>query len=123
MFAISGLGITLFLGGWLAPLPFLTWIPSWIWFFGKLLAIVVGFIWVRGTLPRLRMDQLMNFAWKFMLPMALVVVVAAGAWRFLPQGVTRWLISIAFLAGAYVLLARGVESRNKIAKRTYRFAE
>jgi NADH-quinone oxidoreductase subunit H len=69
------------------------------------------------------MDQLMNFAWKFMLPMALVVVFAAGAWRFLPQGLTRWLISIAFLAGAYVLLARGVESRNKIAKRTYRFAE
>jgi hypothetical protein len=93
MFAISGLGITLFLGGWSAPLPFLTWVPSWIWFFAKLLGLIIGFIWVRGTLPRLRMDQLMNFAWKFMLPMALVVVVSAGAWRFLPQGVTRWLVS------------------------------
>ncbi|HTZ58768.1 MAG TPA: NADH-quinone oxidoreductase subunit NuoH [Acidobacteriaceae bacterium] len=123
MFAISGLGITLFLGGWCAPLPFLTWVPSWIWFFVKLLALIVGFIWVRGTLPRLRMDQLMNFAWKFMLPMALVVLVAAGAWRFLPEGVTRWLISLIFLAVAYVLLARGAASRNKIAKRTYRFAE
>src|ERR1700685_1303311 len=123
MFAISGLGITLFLGGWSAPLPFLTWVPSWIWFFAKLLGLIVGFIWVRGTLPRLRMDQLMNFAWKFMLPMALVVVVSAGAWRFLPQGVIRWLVSVAFIAVAYVLLARGVETRNKIAKRTYRFAE
>jgi NADH-quinone oxidoreductase subunit H len=66
---------------------------------------------------------LMNFAWKFMLPMALVVVVSAGAWRFLPQGVIRWLVSVVFIAGAYVLLARGVETRNKIAKRTYRFAE
>ena len=72
MFAISGLAITLFLGGWAAPLPFLTWIPSWIWFFAKLLALISVFIWMRGTLPRLRMDQLMNFAWKFMLPMALV---------------------------------------------------
>ena len=123
MFAISGLGITLFLGGWSAPLPWLTFIPSWAWFFAKLLGLVVGFIWVRGTLPRLRMDQLMNFAWKFMLPMALVVVVSAGAWRFMPQGVTRWLISTAFLSVAYVWLAHGVESRNKIAKRTYRFAE
>ena len=123
MFAISGLGIALFLGGWLSPLPFLTWVPSWIWFFLKLLALIVGFIWVRGTLPRMRMDQLMNFAWKFMLPMALVVVVAAGAWRFLPHGIIRWLVCTAFIAGAYVLLARGVESGGKIAKRTYRFAE
>jgi NADH-quinone oxidoreductase subunit H len=123
MFAISGLGITLFLGGWGAPLPFLTWVPSWIWFFTKLLGLIIGFIWVRGTLPRLRMDQLMNFAWKFMLPMALVVVVSAGAWRFLPQGATRWLVSTLLLAVAYALLARGVETRNKIAKRTYRFAE
>src|ERR1700677_4602968 len=123
MFAISGLGITLFLGGWSAPLPFLTWVPSWIWFFAKLLGLIVGFIWVRGTLPRLRMDQLMNFAWKFMLPMALVVVVSAGAWRFLPQGVIRWLVSIVFIAVAHILLARGVETRNRIAKRTYRFAE
>jgi NADH-quinone oxidoreductase subunit H len=123
MFAISGLGITLFLGGWSAPLSFLTWVPSWTWFFAKLLGLIVGFIWVRGTLPRLRMDQLMNFAWKFMLPMALVVVVSAGAWRFLPHGVTRWLVSSVFIVVSYALLARGVGTRNKIARRIYRFAE
>ena len=66
MFAISGLAITLFLGGWHAPLSFMAWVPSYLWFFGKLLALIALFIWVRGTLPRLRMDQLMNFAWKFM---------------------------------------------------------
>src|SRR6202522_3339396 len=60
MFAISGLGITLFLGGWSAPFSFLTWVPSYLWFFAKLLAMIVVFIWVRGTLPRLRMDQLMR---------------------------------------------------------------
>src|ERR1700755_3548433 len=91
MFAASGLAITLFLGGWHAPFPFLEWIPSYVWFFGKLLALIAMFIWVRGTLPRLRMDQLMNFAWKFMLPMALLNLVTAGGWHFLPQGVLRWL--------------------------------
>ncbi len=57
-------------------------IPSWIWFFAKLLVLIAVFIWVRGTLPRLRMDQLMNFAWKFMLPMALINIVAAGGLAF-----------------------------------------
>jgi NADH-quinone oxidoreductase subunit H len=83
MFAICGLGITLFLGGWTAPFSFLTWIPSYVWFLAKLLAIVFLFIWIRGTLPRLRMDQLMNFAWKFMLPLALINIVAAGIWHFM----------------------------------------
>ena len=132
MFAVSGLGITLFLGGWSAPFSFLTWIPSWIWFFTKLLALIVGFIWIRGTVPRLRMDQLMNFAWKFMLPMTLVVIFAAAVWRFLPHGVAgsaaaglvvRWLVCALLVAGPYVLLARGLERGRKIEKRTYRYAE
>jgi len=132
IFAVSGLGITLFLGGWSAPFSFLTWIPSWIWFFTKLLALIVGFIWIRGTVPRLRMDQLMNFAWKFMLPMTLVVIFAAAVWRFLPHGVAgsaaaglvvRWLVCALVVAGPYVLLARGLERGRKIEKRTYRYAE
>ena len=132
MFAVSGLGITLFLGGWSSPFSFLTWIPSWIWFFGKLLAFIAAFIWVRGTLPRLRMDQLMNFAWKFMLPMTLVVIFAAGLWRFLPVGldgsaalghVVRWLVCALVVIGPYVVLARTLERGRKIEKRTYRFAE
>jgi NADH-quinone oxidoreductase subunit H len=123
MFAISGLGITLFLGGWAAPFSFLTWVPSWIWFFAKLLALIAVFIWVRGTLPRLRMDQLMNFAWKFMLPMALVVILSAGVWRFLPGGVLRWVICAAPIVVLYVLLGRSLTSGQKLEKRTYRFAE
>src|SRR5881296_1552039 len=101
MFAISGLAITLFLGGWQAPFAFLTWVPSYVWFFGKLLALIAVFIWVRGTQPRLRMDQLMNFAWKFMLPMALVNLVAAGLWRFLPAGFGRWAVCSAMLIVPY----------------------
>jgi NADH-quinone oxidoreductase subunit H len=123
MFAISGLGITLFLGGWVAPLSFLTWVPSYLWFFAKLLAMIVVFIWVRGTLPRLRMDQLMNFAWKFMLPMALLNLVTAGVWRFLPEGVLRWILCSLMVVVPYVLLGRGLMQGWKLEKRVYRFAE
>jgi NADH-quinone oxidoreductase subunit H len=132
MFAVSGLGITLFLGGWSSPVSFLGWIPSWLWFFGKLLALIFAFIWVRGTMPRLRMDQLMNFAWKFMLPMTLIVIFSAGLWRFLSPavvgpkplgGVIRWLVCALVIFAPYILLARSLERGRKIEKRTYRFAE
>lgn len=123
MFAVSGLAVTLFLGGWHAPLPFLEILPSWFWFFAKLLALICLFIWVRGTLPRLRMDQLMNFAWKFMLPLALVNIAAAGTWRYMGPGWERWLISGVMIAGPYVMLARSMLGRNKIGKRTYRYAD
>lgn len=123
MFAISGLGITLFLGGWSAPFSFLTWIPSWLWFFLKLLTIIAGFIWVRGTLPRLRMDQLMGFAWKFMLPMALLTILSAGVWRFLPAGVLRWCACALIVAVPYVLLGRNLMAGQKLEKRVYRYAE
>jgi NADH-quinone oxidoreductase subunit H len=123
MFAISGLAITLFLGGWHAPFPFLTWVPSYLWFFGKLLVLICAFIWVRGTQPRLRMDQLMNFAWKFMLPMALVNLVAAGLWHFVGPGFSRWVVCSLLVLGPYILLGRGLFQRQHLGKRTYRFAE
>jgi NADH-quinone oxidoreductase subunit H len=123
MFAISALGITLFLGGWSAPLAVLDWIPSYAWFFAKLLALVCLLIWVRGTLPRLRMDQLMNFAWKFMLPMALINIAVAGVWRFMPNGWERWFVSAALVLTPYVLLGRALTVGKHLAKRTYRFAE
>jgi len=123
MFAISGLGITLFLGGWTAPLSFLEWVPSWIWFFAKLLALICVFIWVRGTLPRLRMDQLMNFAWKFMLPLALINIFTAGLWRFMPPGWVRWAVCALLVVGPYVLLGRALFQGRKYGARTYRFAD
>lgn len=123
MFAVSGLGITLFLGGWRAPAPFLEWIPSYVWFFAKLLALIALFIWVRGTLPRLRMDQLMGFAWKFMLPMALIDVLVAGLWHLAAPGITRWIVCTILVAGPYALLARGLTAHHRVAKRKYRYAE
>ena len=123
MFATSGMAITLFLGGWSAPFSFLTWIPSYCWFFAKLLVLIAGFIWVRGTLPRLRMDQLMNLAWKFILPMAILNMLVAGVWRFMPSGFLRWIICSTLIVVPCTLLARGLKKKKKFQIRTYAFAE
>lgn len=122
LFAICGLGITLFLGGWTAPFSWLSWIPSWIWFFAKLLGLICFFIWVRGTMPRVRMDQLMNFAWKFMLPMALINIVAAAAWRFVPMLAFKWTVSAAIIFIGYSALGQGLMKKGHYTKRTYKFA-
>jgi NADH-quinone oxidoreductase subunit H len=123
LFAVSGMGITLFLGGWQAPLPGLGWAPSWFWFFAKLLALVGGFIWVRGTLPRLRMDQLMGLAWKLMLPLALANILAAGVWRFMPVGVGRWVVCAVIVTAPYLFLERLLSGQKQLGKRVYRYAD
>jgi NADH-quinone oxidoreductase subunit H len=122
MFATSAMAITLFLGGWAAPFSFLTWIPSYIWFFAKLLALIFVFIWIRGTLPRLRMDQLMNFAWKFMLPMSLINILGAGIWHYMPAGISRWLVVSLLIIVSCILLSRGLRRNKWFHVRTYRFA-
>jgi NADH-quinone oxidoreductase subunit H len=124
MMATSAMAITLFLGGWSAPLKCLQWFPSYGWFFLKLLVLICCFIWVRGTLPRLRMDQLMNFSWKFLLPMTLLNIAATGLWRFLPEGVVRWVICGALVVVPYVALGRArVWQGRAVAARRYRYAE
>lgn len=129
LFAVSGLAITLFLGGWHAPFSFLAWIPSWMWFFGKLVCFIALFIWLRGTLPRLRADQLMEFAYKFMVPMVLVNLVAVALWHFtagwtfLGGGLLRWVLCAALLFLPFLGLARLVSKRPHRIQRVYRFAE
>ncbi len=121
MFAAGGMAATLFFGGYAAPLPWLAWIPTWVWFFAKAMVWIFILIWVRGTVPRLRMDQLMNFAWKFMLPMALVNLVVAGLWRFIETTWVRWGVCGAIVLGTYALLGQGLISR-KIHRRVYKYA-
>jgi NADH-quinone oxidoreductase subunit H len=67
MLVLGALGATLFLGGWLGP-----WLPGPVWLLLKAYAIVFVMIWMRWTFPRLRFDQLMSFAWKLLIPVALV---------------------------------------------------
>jgi NADH-quinone oxidoreductase subunit H len=121
LFVVCSLGITLFLGGWTAPIDILNVIPSWIWFFTKLLALICFFIWVRGTLPRVRMDQLMNFAWKFMLPLSLINIVAAAFWKFVVSPV-NWLVSGGIIVTAYFALGLGLMKKAHFQKRTYKYA-
>ncbi|MGD0940185.1 MAG: NADH-quinone oxidoreductase subunit NuoH [Terracidiphilus sp.] len=123
MFSISGLGTTLFLGGWSAPLASLNWVPSWFWFFAKLMMSIFVFIWMRGTLPRLRQDQLMNFAWKFILPMCLLNLMVAALWRFLGDGWLRWVLCSAILLAAYAGMGLNELRRNHVGARRYRYAE
>src|SRR5438045_1830828 len=123
MFAVSGLAVTLFLGGWHAPLPWFRFIPSYVWFFLKLSILLFVYIWLRGTLPRTRVDQIMNFAWKFMLPMAFTCLIAAAVWHYTGRGLRGWLWSAAVIAGVYFLLSILLETKKKFAPRTYRFAE
>jgi NADH-quinone oxidoreductase subunit H len=123
MFAITGLGTTLFLGGWHAPIRALEFVPSYIWFFAKLGALLFVYIWLRGTLPRTRVDQIMNFAWKFMLPMAFTCMVAAAVWHYAGRGLRGWLWSLVVIAVAYTALSIFLNTRKKFAPRTYRFAE
>jgi NADH-quinone oxidoreductase subunit H len=123
MFAISGLAVTLFLGGWHAPLGALQFIPSYAWFFAKLAVLLFVFIWIRGTLPRMRVDHVMGFAWKFMLPMAFTCIIAAAVWHYQSHGLAGWLWSLVVVAIVYFGLSRLVDTKKRFAPRTYRFAE
>lgn len=71
----SGLVATLFMGGWIGP--FADYL-GWLWFLLKTMAVVFLFIWVRATYPRLRIDQIMAFSWKFLLPLSLINLLAVA---------------------------------------------
>lgn len=123
MFAVSGLAVTLFLGGWHAPLRALEFIPSYVWFFAKLAALLFVFVWIRGTLPRMRVDHVMNFAWKFMMPMAFTCILAAAVWHYQAHGWAGWLWSFGIVLAVYLALSRFLRTGKNLAARTYRFAE
>ncbi len=126
MATVSALATTLFLGGWHAPF----WIDQvweganegyWpvLWFFGKVLFFIFIFIWLRGTLPRLRYDQFMAFGWKRLIPIALVWIVAVGTIRSisLEGQIDRQylLIGIGVLALVFLLLFFVGEDEEKAA--------
>ena len=80
MFTVAAITTTLFLGGWNGPI-----LPSWIWFFIKTLAVVLLLMLFRWTYPRLRVDQLMEFAWKYLVPITFANLILAGILKY-----ARW---------------------------------
>jgi NADH-quinone oxidoreductase subunit H len=123
LFAICGLGVTLFLGGWQAPLPGLEWVPSYLWFFGKLAAVIFLMLWIRGTFPRVRIDQLMRFAWLFLIPTALLTLPVAAIWKYTGMGVLGWVICLAMLLVPFAILTVLYNRRLAPATRRYHFVE
>jgi NADH-quinone oxidoreductase subunit H len=124
--ALSCMGVTLFIGGWQAPCAFLEVVPSYVWFAVKLALVIMFFMWVRGTMPRLRIDQLMRLAWKFMVPLALINLGNAAFWQLsadwsgpLPQ-LARWAIAILVVVAPFLIMSRRLYAG--FGPRTYRYA-
>ncbi|KQM79744.1 NADH-quinone oxidoreductase subunit NuoH [Xylophilus sp. Leaf220] len=80
MWLVAILAALMFLGGWLSPVAFLDFIPGWIWLGIKTFFVVSLFIWVRGTFPRFRYDQIMRLGWKIFIPVTLVWLLVVGGW-------------------------------------------
>ncbi|HUJ43290.1 MAG TPA: NADH-quinone oxidoreductase subunit NuoH [Opitutaceae bacterium] len=126
MTALSAMAVTLYLGGWQAPCAGLQFIPSYLWFVLKLLALLALFMWTRGTLPRLRLDQLMRLSWKFLTPLALINLGTAACWQ-LGAGAEgwgaqlgRWVLAWALVLVPFTVLGRGLGAG--FGRRTYRYA-
>ncbi|OIQ59849.1 NADH-quinone oxidoreductase subunit H [Moorella thermoacetica] len=85
--SVSALAVTLFLGGWQGP-----WLPSWLWFLIKVYIMIFIFMWVRWTFPRIRIDHLLSFNWKVLLPLSLANILVTGVGIKIYQLLTlgRW---------------------------------
>ena len=98
--ALSSLITTMFLGGWRGPV-----LPAWLWFVGKVVIVFFIMVWTRTTLPRLRIDQLMSFTWKFLLPLALTnLIITAILVLALPSGALWVLIPVNFTVMTVLIL-------------------
>jgi NADH-quinone oxidoreductase subunit H len=118
MVTVSALAITLFLGGWRAPWPISVWSGAnsgWyplLWFLGKLVVFIFCFFWLRGSLPRIRYDQLMRLGWKVLIPTSLawtLIIATLRVWRR-QGGSTPVYIVAALIVAALLALWLGWEA-------------
>ena len=138
MVTVSALATTLFLGGWRAPWPISLWDAAntgwWpmLWFLLKVQLFIFVFIWLRGTLPRLRYDQFMHFGWKVLIPASLVwilIVATARVFRNELEVSTQQVLIVGagllvvVVVGSWVLQARSQRRERREEERARREAE
>ncbi|MCH7713904.1 MAG: NADH-quinone oxidoreductase subunit NuoH [Chloroflexi bacterium] len=115
-FAIAALTVLLFLGGWSGPLLSGNWVV--IWFLLKVYGVILVIFWIRGTFPRLRIDQLMAFAWKVMVPMSFLTIVITAVYQFYlwPPWSLTLMSSAGLVVVAYLIHRRMVGPANLVAQ-------
>jgi len=123
MVTVSAMATTLFLGGWRAPWPISVWDGAnqgwWpmLWFFGKIFVFLFVFIWLRGTLPRMRYDQFMKFGWKVLIPVSIGWILVVATARHLRNAGSLNVQMLLFIASGVLMLAVVIsyvlESRGK----------
>ena len=89
MYVIAALTSILFLGGWDAPVAFLSFIPGIVWMLLKMTAVILFFLWIRATFPRYRYDQIMRLGWKVFLPLCLIWLFVVGVWLHTPLSIWK----------------------------------
>ena len=111
-FAIAALTTLLFLGGWLGP-----FLPGIVWFLIKVYAVILVIFWIRGTFPRLRMDQLMAFAWKTMVPLSFYLIVVTAFYLYFewPWWALTAMSSLGLLIVGYIIYSIMMAPVKKIA--------
>ena len=111
-FAIAALTTLLFLGGWLGP-----FLPGIVWFLIKVYAVILVIFWIRGTFPRLRMDQLMAFAWKTMVPLSFYLIVVTAIYLYFewPWWALTAMSSLGLLIVGYIIYSIMMAPVKKIA--------
>jgi NADH-quinone oxidoreductase subunit H len=128
--AVSALATTLFLGGYKAPpgLGFTeAWLGGWftaVWFFLKVLTFFFIFVWLRGTLPRLRYDQFMQFGWKVLIPVSILWILVVATLRVLSLQNAPRIVVIAFASTVvFIIMAVNVGFENVKKKKEQAVAE
>ena len=115
-FAIAALTVLLFLGGWSGPLLSGNW--DIVWFLLKVYGVILVIFWIRGTFPRLRIDQLMAFAWKVMVPLSFLTILITAVYQFYQW--PAWSLTLMSAAGlvavAYVIYRRLVGPAHRVAE-------
>jgi NADH-quinone oxidoreductase subunit H len=123
MVTVSALATTLFLGGWRAPWPLSQWEGAnegwWplLWFLLKVFSFIFVFIWLRGTLPRMRYDQFMKLGWKFLIPASILWIVVVAVVRYLAVDfgwdLTVLVVIFAVLLGVFIAVVSWFMGRRR----------